>query len=158
MRFLFSILITCSLLLFGCATTPPAEEKPAETKAPAADKPFVFVSDPAMKALMAEKVEVFSETLWNAGLEETAPKKPADWKKLEDAANGMVDAGKSMLNPPLSKDEGKWKEETQKFLDFSNTLSKAAKDKNLMTLNDTSAKMLDETCSTCHKLYYTGPQ
>lgn len=147
--------LTLALLLFGCSSTPPAE--PAETTEPSKAEPFVFVSDPAMKVLMAEKVEVLTETLWNASLEETAPKNDADWKKFEDAANGLIEAGKSMLEAPLAKDQGKWKEETQKFIDLTGVALNAIKEKNLTALNDTANKMTEDTCSSCHMLYYTGP-
>jgi cytochrome c556 len=110
-----------------------------------------------MQELMAKKVEIMMETLWNAGLEETAPKKDPDWKKFEDAADGLIEAGKSMLEPPLAKDQGKWKEETQKFIDLTGVALKAVQDKNLAALNDTANKMTEQTCMSCHVLYYTGP-
>ena len=155
MRFFFLILTAATLFLAGCSSAPPAEP-PAEATPPPAAQPFVFVSDPAMKELMATKVETMTETLWNASLEETAPKKDADWKKLEDAATGLVDAGKSMLAAPLAKDQGKWKEETEKFIGFSEVALKQVKEKNLKALTDTANKMTEETCTSCHKLYYTG--
>ena len=147
--------LTVALLLFGCSSTP--SETPAEETPPPAAEPFVFVSDPAMKELMANKVEVLTEVLWNASIEENAPKKDADWKKLEDAANGLIEAGKSMLEPPLAKDQGRWKEETQKLLDDTGVALKAIKEKNLTALNDTTSKMAEGGCTTCHMLYYTGP-
>jgi hypothetical protein len=157
MRFFLLILITATLLP-GCSGTPPAETPAEAPPAPAAAaEPFKFVSDPAMKELMANKVEILSETLWNANLEENAPKKAADWKPFEDAANGLIEAGKSMLAAPLAKDQGKWKEETQKLIDISGVALKAIQDKNLMALNDTTNRMTEESCTTCHKLYYTGP-
>jgi cytochrome c556 len=146
--------LTMALLVFGCTST---AEKPAETTEPPKAEPFVFVSDPAMKELMAQKVEILTETLWNAGLEETAPKNNADWKKFEDAANGLIEAGKSMMDPPLAKDQGKWKEETQKFIDLTGVALKAIQEKNLTALNDTANKMTEDTCMSCHVLYYTGP-
>ena len=156
MRFFLSPL-TVALLLFGCSgATPP--ETPTEPGVPPTAEPFVFVSDPALKELMGKKVEVFTEALWNASLEETAPKKDADWKKLADAADGLIEAGKSMLEPPLAKDQGKWKEETQKMLDMTSVALKAIKEKDLKALNDTANKMTEDTCTSCHKLYYTGPQ
>ena len=155
MRFFFLILTATTLLLTACSSAPPTEQ-PTETTPPPA-QPFVFVSDPAMKELMANKVELLTETLWNAGLEETAPKKDSDWKKLEDAAIGLVDAGKSMLTAPLAKDQGKWREETEKFIGFSEVALKAVKEKNVAALTDTANKMTEETCTSCHKLYYTGP-
>jgi hypothetical protein len=152
----FLLCLTIATPLYGCSSTPSAEI-PVETTTPSAAEPFVFVSDPAMKELMANKVEVQTEVLWNAGLEENAPKTDADWKKLEEAANGLIDAGKSMLEPPLAKDQGKWKDETQKFMDDIGLALKEIKAKNLTALNDTTGKMTEGTCTTCHKLYYTGP-
>ena len=111
-----------------------------------------------MKDLMANKVEVLTETLWNASLDETAPKKDADWKKLAGAANELITAGKSMLEPPLAKDQGKWKDETQKLIDLTGMALKAINEKNLPALNDTANKMTEDACGSCHKLYYTGPQ
>ena len=111
-----------------------------------------------MKDLMANKVEVLTETLWNASLDETAPRKDADWKKLADAANELMAAGKSMLEPPLAKDQEKWKDETQKLINVTGLALKAINEKNLTALNDTTNKMTEDTCSSCHKLYYTGPQ
>jgi hypothetical protein len=83
-----------------------------------------------------------------------SPKKDADWKKFEDAANGLIEAGKSMIEPPLAKDQGRWKEETQEMLDLSSMALKAIKEK---ALNDTANKMTEDACTSCHKLYYTGP-
>jgi hypothetical protein len=152
MRFSLFVLTAATLFLTACSIAPPAETAPA-----AAPQPFVFVSDPAMKELMAKKVEILTGTLWNASLEENAPKKDADWKKFEDAATGLVDAGKSMLVSPLAKDQGKWKEQTEKFIGLSEIALKAVKEKDLTTLTDTANKMTEDTCSSCHKLYYTGP-
>ena len=146
-----------ALLLFGCSSAPPAET-PAAPAPPAEPQPFVFVSDPAMKDLMANKVEVLTETLWNASLDETAPRKDADWKKLADAANELITAGKSMLEPPLAKDQGKWKDETQKLIDLTGMALKAINEKDVTALNDTANKMTEDSCGSCHKLYYTGPQ
>ena len=153
MRFYISSL-TIAVLLFGCSSAPPVET-PAAPPSPA--EPFVFVSDPAMKDLMATKVEVLTETLWSASLDETAPRKDADWKKLSDAANELITVGKSMLEPPLAKDQGRWKEETQKLIDLTGKALKAINEKNLIALNDTANKMTEDTCASCHKLYYTGP-
>jgi cytochrome c556 len=155
MRFVASTL-TVALLLCSCSSSPSAETP--EAKAPAVAKGFIFVSNPALKELMATKVEVLTETLWNASLEETAPKNDADWKKFEEAAKGLIEAGKSMLEPPLVKDQGKWKEETQKLLDLTDVALKAIREKNLAALNDTANKMTGDTCMSCHELYYTGPQ
>ena len=155
MRFFFLMLTTTTLLLTACSNASPTEQ-PIETTPPPA-QPFVFVSDPAMKELMARKVELLTETLWNAGLEEAAPKKDSDWKKLEDAAIGLIDAGKSMLAAPLAKDQGKWRDETEEFIGFSEVALKAVKEKNVTALTDTANKMTEKTCTSCHKLYYTGP-
>jgi cytochrome c556 len=152
MRFFFFVLTAASLLVTACSSAPPAESAPA----PAA-QPFVFVSDPAMKELMAKKVEIFTGTLWNASLEENAPKKNSDWKKLADAATGLVGAGQSMLAAPLARDQGKWKEETEKFIGLSEAALKAVIEKDLTALTDTANRMTEETCTSCHKLYYTGP-
>ena len=110
-----------------------------------------------MKDLMATKVEVLTETLWSASLDETAPRKDANWKKLAAAANELMTVGKSMLEPPLAKDQGKWKGETQKLIELTGVALKAINEKNLTALNDTANKMTEDTCSSCHKLYYTGP-
>jgi hypothetical protein len=122
----------------------------------AATKQFEFVSDPAMKELMAKRVEGLSEALWAGNVEETTPKNDADWKRFETAALGLIDEGKAMMAPPLAKDEGKWKEEVSKFTLLAEAGLKGAREKNLTALNDAANKMIEESCTSCHKLYYTG--
>jgi cytochrome c556 len=110
-----------------------------------------------MKELMATRVEIPSSALWNANLDESAPKKDADWKPFEDAAKNLVEAAKSMMAPPLAKDEGKWKEESQKLVALAEACLKAVNEKNLAALKDSSNKLIEDGCTTCHKAYYTGP-
>jgi hypothetical protein len=155
MRLFFRLLAVVTLLS-GCSGSTPAET-PAATTQPSTE-PFVFVSDPALKELMAKKVEILMEALWNANLEETAPRTDADWKKFENTAKDLIEAGEELLEPPLAKDQGKWKEETRKMLDRTGVALQAIKEKNLKALNDTTNQMTEDACTSCHKLYYTGPQ
>ena len=137
-------------LAFGCASTPPAEEK-KEEEAPA---PAKFVSVPELKELMAKKVEIAAEAIWNAALDESAPKTDADWKKLDDAAVELAETGKSIMTSNLAKDQGKWKEESQKMIDMAEVSRKAIKEKNRDALIDAGNRMNDEVCVSCHKIYF----
>jgi cytochrome c556 len=137
--------------LTGCAS---AEEKPAEEATPAPAAPVPFVSVPELKELMAGKIEVDSNLVLNAPYDENALKNDADWKKVEEAAGRLVDAGKSLLDPPLAKDQGKWKEEAQKMMDLAEGTRKAAQAKDKKALEDAGGKLLEESCTSCHKVYF----
>jgi hypothetical protein len=105
-----------------------------------------------MKELMA-KIEGLFETLWSANLEQNAPKSDEDWQKFANPANELLAAGKRMLEPPLARDQGKWQEETGKLLALTGVAAQAIQEKNLTLLNDTTNKMTEDTCASCHKLY-----
>jgi cytochrome c556 len=153
---LSALLLIIGILCAACSTSTPPKPAAEESAQNAATKQFEFVSDPAMKELMATKVEGLSEALWAGNVEETAPKTNADWKRFETAAVGLIDAGKAMMAPPLAKDEGKWKEEVSKFTSLAEAGLKGAQEKNLAALNDAANKMIEDSCTSCHKLYYTG--
>ena len=140
------------VFLFGCvsANKPPAEEAPPASVAPAA---LPFVSVPELKDLMA-KMEVDSNLVLNAPYDPNAVKTDADWKKIDEAAGRMLEAGKSLLNPPLAKDQGKWKEETHKLVDLIEACRKAIQAKDLKALESAGAKLVEDSCTSCHKTYY----
>jgi PBP1b-binding outer membrane lipoprotein LpoB len=153
MRLFGITLIAVTLLLSNCSTAP---EQKAETKAPAGP-PATFVSDPDLKDVMAAMIEMDAETIWNIGLDENAPKTDEDWKKYEHAAIGLVQTSKLLMTSHLAKDQGKWKEESQKLVDTASVIRKAVNEKNRDAVIEAGNKMNDD-CSSCHKLYFNPTQ
>jgi PBP1b-binding outer membrane lipoprotein LpoB len=149
MRLFGITLIVITLLLTGCSAAP---EQKAEDKAPAGP-PATFVSDPDLKDVMAAMIEMDAETIWNIGLDENAPKADEDWKKYEHAAIGLVQTSKLLMTSHLAKDQGKWKEESQKLVDTASVIRKAVNEKNRDAVIEAGNKMNDD-CSSCHKLYF----
>jgi cytochrome c556 len=149
MRLFGITLIVITLLLSACSTAP---EQKMEEKAPAGP-PAKFVSDPDLKDVMAAMIEMDAETVWNIGLDENAPKTDEDWKKFEYAAIGLVQTTKLLMTSHLAKDQGKWKEESQKLLDTALVIQKAVREKNRDAVMEAGNKMNDD-CSSCHKLYF----
>lgn len=111
-----------------------------------------FVSDPAMKAIMAGKIEHAAETLWNA--DEESVKTADGWKKLDDAAADLVDAAKSLLQPPLAKDQGKWKEESERFIRLAQETRAAITKRDLEAVSEGGGRLLEESCTPCHQIYF----
>jgi cytochrome c556 len=154
MQRLVSTLIL-TIVLFGCS---PAAEKAAEQAAPATAAapaaPPAFVSVPELKELMGKKVEIDSGLILNAAYDDNALKTDADWKKIDEAAVRIAEAGKTLLNPPLAKDEGKWKEEALKMIELAEATRKAIKAKDKTAVESAGAKLLEESCTSCHKTYF----
>ena len=141
-----------TVFLLGCVST----NKPAEEAqpAPAAPAALPFASVPELKELMAKRLEVDSNLVLNAPYDPNAVKSDADWKKLDEAAGRMLEAGKSLLNPPLAKDQGKWMEEAQKLVDLTEACRKAIQAKDMKALEAAGAKLVEDSCTSCHKTYY----
>jgi hypothetical protein len=145
----FSLVLTLlTVMCFGCAGSPPAEETKEETAPPK------FVSVPELKEIMAKKVEIAAEALWNAALDENAPKTDAAWKKLDESAVVLAETGKSIMTSDLAKDQGRWKEESQKMIDMAEVFRKIIMEKNREALLDAGNRMNDEVCVSCHKIYF----
>lgn len=138
-----------TVFLLGCVSA----NKPAEEAPPAAPAALPFVSVPELMELMA-KMEIDSNLVLNAPYDPNTVKTDADWKKLDEAAGRMLEAGKSLLNPPLAKDQGKWKEETHKLVDLIEACRKAIQAKDMKALEAAGAKLVEDSCTSCHKTYY----
>jgi 23S rRNA pseudoU1915 N3-methylase RlmH len=144
-KLVFTLIVLVSA---GCGSAPQTEATETETA------PAKFVSVPELKELMATKVELAAEAIWNAALDESAPKTDADWKKLEEAAAALAENGKSLMTSNLAKDQGKWKEESQKLIDIAEVSRKAIAEKNRDALVDAGNKMNDAVCVSCHMIYF----
>ena len=144
-------LIVTAIFLFGCSTSPQqqgqqAGQTPGNYRA-------TWKSVPELQDVMDAMVEMGAETLWNAALDEHAPKTGEDWEKLDHAAITLIHAGKYIKTSHLALNNPDWPQDSDKFIAVAEAARKAVKDKDLKTLVSTGDE-LNEVCANCHNKYF----
>jgi hypothetical protein len=153
MRILRMSLIAATLLVVGCG--PNRQSANSSSATAPTDERVPFVSVPELKDVMCCMVEVFAETLWNAGLDQE-PKTDDDWRPLEHAAIGLVETGRFIQKSHLAKNNDDWVEHAQAMIDASLAARATIKERNLEKVMAAGEKLLT-TCESCHKKYFNPP-
>ena len=140
-------LAATAVFLFGCSSSPPqASQTPGNYRA-------TWKSVPELQDVMDAMVEVNAEILWNAALDENAPKTGEDWEKLDHAAVSLIETGKLLKISQLAKDNPDWPKDADRFIAQAEAARKAVKDRNLPNLLSAGDE-INEACTGCHNKYF----
>ncbi len=149
-----------ALLLFGCSNAPQqSAEQPVKKYKPLSKElgpdglPKDFVSVPELKDVMDAMIMEQADVLWKVSGPEDAPKDEDGWRKIDHAAFAMIETAKFLQTSHLAKDQDEWVKQTNALMDAANTARQSIKEKNADKLFEAGG-VLEETCATCHKMYY----
>ena len=156
-----AIAVFTTLMLFGCTSGPqPAAEKPIRKYKPLSKQlkpdgtPLDFVSVPELKDVMDAMVMEQADVLWKVSGPEDAPKDDDGWHKIDHAAIAMIETAKFLQTGYLSKDDDEWVTRTKALIEAATACRQGIKEKNADKLFEAGGQ-LEESCASCHKMYYT---
>jgi len=141
------LLVPISMILAGCAATPPPDAPEAETPA---FRPAVNVND-----VMVSVVDHNSHILWNLSEPKKAPKNDADWHALEHASVTLAAAGSMIVMGGSGPDDAKWAADPE-WRRLAQNMTDAALKAKLAVDSKNPAGVLSAgddlvaTCETCH--------
>ena len=173
-----------------CACSPPSEQATQ-----AAPEPTLLEAQSSLDGtatvehLMTTLIAPNAEILWNAvsyiataeGVTETIPESDADWSRLRDSANALIDAGAQLMDTNrevltsafdpatanfqltpdeikqmLSDDPAPWLSYAEQLQDTTRMTLQAIELRDVMGLQEFGAE-INEACEGCHASYWYRP-
>lgn len=137
------------------AASGPTASGAATAAASASPAPVV-----TMKQLMEEVFEPTADRYWTAvgsttdknGTVEHAPRTPAEWTAVRDAATVLAEAGNLLLMDGRAVDRGDWATYTKEMITMASRARDAAAAHDKQRVFDAGAALYD-ACTQCHTKY-----
>src|SRR5262245_34985473 len=102
MRTMVVLLAVTGSCLLGCAKLSRQAAADDNSQTPGNYR-ATWKSEPELQDVMDAMVEVNAEALWNAAIDDKAPKSVDDWEALDHAAVALAETGKFLKISDLAK-------------------------------------------------------
>lgn len=150
--YVFAVVV---FLLNACS---PSQQQPQAPAEPSTQQPTPTVPVPkvSINAVMVDLVDHAGHEIWDAAVEETAPKNNRDWAELEHHATQLAVSGNLiMLGGTGKADPGwvqqtPWKKYSQELTDAGLAARDAIRAKDREALSRAGDQLV-ATCEGCHK-------
>jgi hypothetical protein len=147
----FSLIVFSSICLIqlGCQQQAPSTEDKFQMK-PIAD---VYELMESLVAHMAQ--EIFDSVrieIDDKGTHEYKPETDEQWDEIGFAAKGLAETANLLMMEGRAEDQGNWRKHSQKLIDTSLQVYKAAQDHNSDALLEAGGYVY-ESCTECHNEY-----